>query len=72
MDSAGLYVVSIIVGFIFAVIGSGICHFKGRSSGEGFFLGLTLGIFGIIIVAALPENNTARKESQPYILHYRS
>ena len=65
MDSSGLFVVSIIVGIIFAFIGCGICQFKGRSSAEGFILGLILGIFGIIIVSALPEINTAWEETQP-------
>lgn len=59
MNSSGLFIVLVIAGIIFALIGSGICQLKGRSFGEGFILGLILGIFGIMIVAALPENKVA-------------
>lgn len=57
MDQSSLCIVSGIVGVICALIGGGICQSKGRSFGEGFLLGLLLGIIGIIIVAVLPTNN---------------
>jgi uncharacterized membrane protein YeaQ/YmgE (transglycosylase-associated protein family) len=53
---------TIIVGIICAFIGGNISASKGRSQGEGFALGLILGIIGLIIVAVLPKNEEALEE----------
>jgi len=55
-------VISLIVGAICAFIAGGISSSKGRSYSGGFFVGLFLGIIGVIIVSILPKDEEALEE----------
>jgi len=47
-----------------AFVGGSLNLSKGRSYGEGFFIGLLLGFVGLIIVILLPRNEDTIKESK--------
>ena len=51
----GYILVSIFFGFITGAIGSYIAEEKNRSPSEGFWFGFLLSLFGVLIVALLPN-----------------
>jgi uncharacterized membrane protein YeaQ/YmgE (transglycosylase-associated protein family) len=52
------------VWIICAFVAGGISSSKGRPYGEGFIIGLLLGIIGVIVVAVLPRNDTALEKAR--------
>ena len=61
MESGMLRIIGASV-FVAALVGSFVASAKGRSASEGFFLGLILGPFGLLIEALLP---TLRSQGSP-------
>ena len=60
MDIFGWLIVWAICAFIAGVISS----LKGRSYGEGFMIGLLLGILGVLIVTVLPKNEQGLEQEK--------
>lgn len=53
-----------VIGVISGAIASTITKGKGRSSGEGWALGLLLGFLGLIIAAVLPRDEQGYQRQQ--------
>ncbi len=60
MDIYGWLMIWVICAFI----AGGISSSKGRSYGEGFMIGLILGILGVLIVAVLPKNEQGLEQEK--------
>jgi len=64
LDTTFFLVAGVVMGAICSFWGGSISVSKGRSYGEGFFLGLLFGIIGLVIVSFLPNNTNVLKESK--------
>jgi hypothetical protein len=54
MDGSAVFIILIVVGFVFAMLGAYVATAKHRSVAEGLFLGFLFGPLGVLIIACLP------------------
>lgn len=72
MDSLTLWIVAVFFfGGVFGLIGVYIAMQKGRSEGEGFFLGCLLGPLGLILAALLPNQERDEQPGKPRPVKFR-
>lgn len=68
MDGTGILIVGVIAWVGSACLGAWIAHQKHREPGEGFMLGLFLGLIGLFIELLLPTKPVARRTSSNFDL----